>query len=92
MAVDAAVRLQETGRARRFVGDMLELFPASPLIDKMLLRGAELAAGAADTLDAARFLVRYHDRNPARSTRSARAESAGRTRRRAGWRHMRRPR
>ncbi|TFG85781.1 MAG: hypothetical protein E4H17_04730, partial [Gemmatimonadales bacterium] len=68
MAIDSAARLGEVGRARRFVTELLNLFPDSPLLDKALLRGADLAAGARDTLAAAHFLVRYHDRNPARAT------------------------
>ena len=68
MGIDSAARLGEVGRARRFVTELVNLFPNSPLLDKTLLRGADLAAGAGDNLAAAHFLVRFHDRNPARST------------------------
>ncbi len=68
MAIDSAVSLGETERARRFVSEMMSDFAGSPLLDKTLQRGAGLAAAAGDTLDAAYLLVRYHDRNPARAT------------------------
>ncbi|MBU8870448.1 MAG: ABC transporter substrate-binding protein [Gemmatimonadales bacterium] len=68
MAIDSADRLGEISRARRFVTELLTLFPESPLFDKALQRGANLAATAGDTLAAAHFLVRYHDRDPVKST------------------------
>jgi branched-chain amino acid transport system substrate-binding protein len=68
IGIASATRLDETQKARGFVGELLQLFPNSPLVDTALLRGAELAADAADTLSAAHYLVRYHDRNPARTT------------------------
>lgn len=70
MAIESSERLGETARARGLVSEMLTEFPGSPLVDQALLKGAELAAAAQDTVEAAWHLIRYHDRHPARSTRS----------------------
>lgn len=69
MAIESSVRLGETARARQLVAEMLTEFPGSPLIDQALQKGADLAAAAQDTVEAAWHLVRLHDRQPAVSTR-----------------------
>lgn len=70
MAIESSERLGENARARGLVAEMLDDFPGSPLIDQALLKGADLAAAAEDTVDAAYHLILYHDRQPARAMRS----------------------
>jgi ABC-type branched-subunit amino acid transport system substrate-binding protein len=70
MAVTSAARLEDRNRALGLTDELLSRYPASPLVDQTLLRGAELAATGGDTLAAAGYLIAYHDRDPARSTKS----------------------
>lgn len=70
MAIDSSQRLGENARARNLVTEMLDDFPGSPLVDQTLQAGAELAAAAGDTVEAAYHLILYHDRHPARATRA----------------------
>ena len=70
LAVDAAARLDDRRQALGLTDELLVRYPDSPLIDQALLRGAELAEAGRDTLTAAGYLITYHDRDPARSTRT----------------------
>lgn len=70
MAVEAAQRLGDTGRALDLTDEMLAEHPDSPLVESALQRGAALAAAAADTARAADYLIRYHDLDPVRGLRA----------------------
>ena len=69
MAVQASLDLDDAPAARGYVDELLRDRPGSPLVDQALLTGSEIAAAGGDTLGAADYLVRYHDRDPERGLR-----------------------
>jgi branched-chain amino acid transport system substrate-binding protein len=70
LAVQSAYRLEDLRLSLELTDEFLERFPASPLTDHRLARGAEIALDAGDTLTAAGYLIRHYDRGPERATRS----------------------
>ncbi|PID78868.1 hypothetical protein CSB20_12905, partial [bacterium DOLZORAL124_64_63] len=68
LAVEAADRLGDRPRARAFGDELLATRPTSPLVDKTLLRLSDLSLADADTFAAVTYLIRYHNRDPRRST------------------------
>ena len=68
VAIEAADRLGDGPRARAFGDELLATQPASPLVDKTLLRLSDLSLAVADTFSAVDYLIRYHNRDPLRST------------------------
>jgi len=70
MAILSAQRLGDLAMARGLTDELLVRYPDSPLVDETLLKGADQAAAMGDTLAAAGYLVRYHDRDPARGTKA----------------------
>jgi len=68
LALEAADRLGDAPRARAFGDELLSTRPTSPLVDKTLLRLADLSLAETDTFSAVNYLIRYHNQDPLRST------------------------
>jgi branched-chain amino acid transport system substrate-binding protein len=70
IAMDSATRLEDLGQARNLGDELLNRYPMSPLVDQTLLTVSELALAEEDTFSAVGYQLRYHNRDPLRSTRS----------------------
>lgn len=70
LGMSAAERLGDLPQSLDLADELLAEFPDSPLVDQTLLSGADIAAAGRDTLQAADYMIRYHDRDPARALRS----------------------
>ncbi|MCP4292481.1 MAG: amino acid ABC transporter substrate-binding protein [bacterium] len=68
LAMDAATHLEDLPRAQGLGNELLARYPQSPLVDQALLKESELALAQADTFSGVVYLLRYHNRNPMRST------------------------
>ena len=71
LAMDSATRLQDLPRARAFGDELLSRYPTSPLVDQTLLKASELSLAVSDTFSAVVYQLRYHNREPRRSTLSS---------------------
>ncbi len=70
LAVDSATRLGDLPKARSLGDELLSRFPMSPLTDQTLQKVSDLALAETDTFSAVLYQIRYHNRNPQRSTLS----------------------
>ncbi len=65
LAIDSAARLAETERALQLTDQLLNQYPDSRQVAPALVRGAELAVAAGDSLRGAGFHVSLYDHDPA---------------------------
>ncbi len=68
MAMDSATRIGDIPQARGLGDELLLRYPQSPLLDQTLLKVSDLALAESDTLNAVQYQLRYHNRDPLRST------------------------
>lgn len=68
LALNSAARLGDLPQAQGLGDELLARYPQSPLVDQTLLRVSDLSLAQADTFSAVVYQLRYHNRDPLRST------------------------